>query len=192
MPVRLGAGEEILIKIEAAVATKADGIRLSWESGGGTSIQAECFIRPDSAGEDDAPGATVANTSLAFENPFYAVHLHHPIRAGGAPQSFRVQPSRRCRVEVLDARTGALIAVDADGDGTFRGLGDSIATDVDADGFPDLPADAATGLGEIEILIFPLPGAAPATRDARIELQVKSPAGWKSIAHDILKMPRRP
>ena len=134
----------------------------------------------------------MANTSLAFENPFYAVHLHHPIRTDGAAQSFRVQPSRRCRVEMLDARTGTLLAVDADGDGAFRGTGDSIAADADGDGFPDLPVDAATGLGEIEILIFPLPGAAPATSDARIEVQVKSSAGWKSIAHDILKLPRRP
>jgi tetratricopeptide (TPR) repeat protein len=191
LPLRVGAGEEIIIRIEATIGTGTSGLRLQWQSGE-QSANATCHLRPATAEADDAPGATVSNTSLAFENPFYAVRLHHPVSATGGPQSFRVQPSRRCRVEAYDARSGALLAVDAEGDGAFRSAGDSVAIDADNDGFPDLPVDPATGRGEIEILIFPLPGAAPGATDTRLEVQTKTAAGWKAIAHDILKPPRRP
>ncbi|MEA3207734.1 MAG: hypothetical protein QOE70_791 [Chthoniobacter sp.] len=191
VPVQVGAGEEILIKVEAVMGPGHNALRLRWENGGGSSASAVCHLRPASANADDEPGATVTNTSLAWENPFYAVRLHHPIRiVGGGSRSFRVLPSQRCRVEVFDARSGALLAVDADGDGAFQSAGDSVAIDADADNYPDLPADAASGRGEIEILIFPLPGAAPSTVDTRIEVQTKSATGWNPVARDILKPPR--
>jgi hypothetical protein len=188
LPARIGPGEEMLIKIEAVVADGNGGIRLKWQDGGGAA-QAVCHIQPVLANAEAEPGATVSNTSLAWANPFYAVPLHHPVRTGGEPRSFRVLPSRPCRLELLDARTGAILAVDADGDGAFRSAGDSVASDAGADGFPDLPADATTGLGEIEILVFP---PAPASVvDLRLEVQVKTATGWKSVAHDILKAPRQ-
>jgi len=122
-------------------------------------------------------------------NRFYAVHLHYPIWIVEGSHSFRVNSSRRCRVEVLDARADTLLAVDADGDGAFTSPGDSVFSDSDGDGFPDLPA-GENGLGEIEILIFPLPGIPSGPGDTRIEIQTKARAGWNKVAHDILRPPR--
>jgi hypothetical protein len=61
--------------------------------------------------------------------------------------------------------------------------------DADADGFPDLPTDATTGAGEIELLVFPLAGPPAAKGDTRILLQVKTATGWQTVAHDTLKEP---
>lgn len=197
LPLAVGPGNQVIIEAEATVAAKSAGLRLVWDGAGHTLAATSHFqpeTAPKGAGTDEAdlPGATVDNTSLAFANPFYAVHLHHPFRIerDGAAHSFRVHPSQRCRVEVLDARTGAVLAIDADGDGAFTSQGDSLALDADADGAPDFPADPATGAGEIEILIYPLPGQPPAARDTRIVLEAKTPTGWQALAHDTLKPPR--
>jgi hypothetical protein len=189
VPAQLGAGEEILIKIQGVAGSNAS-VRLEWQCNE-TTVGATCHIRADSTKDSDEPTSTVTNTSIAFENPFYAVHLHHPVRIsdGDSRQSFRVKPSRRCRVEVIEANTGALLAVDADGDGAFTSLGDGVFSDSDADGFPDLPANQ-TGPGEIEVLVFPLPGSPPGPHDTRIEVQTKTATGWEHVAHDILKPPR--
>jgi tetratricopeptide (TPR) repeat protein len=187
LPVRIESGEEIILKLESPVSEKG-GVRIEWKGDGGT-LTANCHLRTES-GDGDLPGVTITNTSLAFANPFYALHLHHPVRVtAAAGKNFRVRPSERRRVEILDAHTGGLLAVDADGDGAFTSMGDSLGGDADADGYPDLPVDPATGRGEIEVLLFPLSGAAVPVRDNRIEIQARVGGGWKTIAHDVLKAP---
>jgi tetratricopeptide (TPR) repeat protein len=190
VPMQIGTGEEILIKVEAAVGAGDGSVRLRWESGE-HSATAVCHLRAASAAPADQPGATVTNTSLAWKNPFYAVAFHHPLRVVGGPHSFRVQASQRCRVEMFDAQSGALLAVDADGDGAFRSAGDSVANDANGDAFPELPAEPTTGRGELEILVFPLAGSGPNTEEIRIEVQTKTTQGWNAVAHDTLKPPPR-
>ena len=70
--------------------------------------------------------ASTIHQHFAQQNPFFSVALYHEIGAeeGGG---FRVRASAPCRVEVYDAESLALLAVDADGDGSFRGVGDLLA-----------------------------------------------------------------
>ena len=187
IPVNLGAGEDLIIDVESPAAEK-ESLRLTWKSGDQT-LHATCDVQPMSGSTRVTPGIVVMNRSLAFENPFYAIHLHHPLRVDGT-RSFRVLPSRRCRVEVLDARTGSVLAVDAEGDGAFSSLGDLIASDENSDHFPDFPADA-NGDGEIEVLIFPLAGAPPPGSETTVEIQTGSGDSWLTVAHDVLKSRRR-
>lgn len=189
IPAQIPPGEDLLIQIEAAVGETDGAIRIAWESGERTA-RAVCHLRRERGdGKATAAESTVSDTSLARNNPFYAVHLYHPVAAAGGGLNFRILPSRPCRVEIIDARDAALLAVDADGDGAFRSAGDNAGIDADRDGFPELPAaTAGDSPAAIEVLIFPLAGAPAATTDTRIEIQTRTAAGiWMTTAHDILK-----
>jgi tetratricopeptide (TPR) repeat protein len=103
---------------------------------------------------------TVIDANLALENPFYSVPLHHHIVRTGADsplsQNIRVVTDRPCRVELVAAETGRVLAVDATGDGGFSGAGDVIFRDDDLDGMPDLRFAADRPVATLEIQLYPL------------------------------------
>ena len=182
--VSLRGYEEFQITAEVSKAA-AGPLELRWQPQAGAVQKATWQIVRD---DHDGADLSVTNASLAGMNAFYALRLHHNIvRQGGDPSSpvdLRVIPSMPMRVEILSAKTGQLLAVDANGDGSLDGAGDVLMSDANEDGFMDL---AIAGDEEIALLIYPVASASETKREATIEVQMKGPEGWETSAKDLLE-----
>lgn len=144
----------VVLTVDADIA-RSGRIQLSWRDEG-DELSAWWSFSQDKTPSDLA----VIGANLALENPFYSVPLHHYIvrgnADGGTSQNLRVITTARCRVEVVDAATGRVLAVDATGDGDFRGVGDVIFADGNLDGSPDVRFDKNQRVAEVEIQVYPL------------------------------------
>lgn len=188
--IELAAGDSLPIDVEVPPTSDPRALTIDWKEADQDGSRSIFQIRPSGKNTPEGELPAVTNTSLSFSNPFYSVPFHHPVyRSDGG--NFRIKPSSRCRVEVLDAETQALLAVDAEGDGSYTGPGDLLALDEDQDGFPQLPRRSENGKPGIEILVFPLPGAAPSAQDLRIEVETKTQDQWQPMARDVLKAARK-
>lgn len=133
--------------------------------------------------------ARLRNDNLALANPFYSVPLHHPLddaaRAVGGTINLRVRARPPARVEIVDDGTGATLAVDARGDGDFRGAGDVLWRDDDGDGYPELRL-TNTKEGGVELYVYP----SRTDADTEIILEARLPDGlWVPQSTDtILRM----
>ena len=186
--VTIPAGDALPIDVETSAIKKRGSLVVEWKSGDGKTSRAAIHFEVKRPGESQDALALVSNRSVAFSNPFYAVHLFHTLSVpSGSTRDVHVKASAPCRVEFLDARTGALLAVDANGDGKFDSRGDSIADDANQDGFPELASKAETGIAEVEILVYPLAGASPLTRDLRVDLFGRDGESWAHVGSDTLK-----
>ena len=183
--VTLHAGEEFLVRL-ACRGDLLGATGLTWEPARGAPQQAGWTL---TRAEADGADIALTNASFAVRNPFYALRLHHALtrRMGdaAAPADFRVTASRPMRLELLAANNGELLAVDANGDGQFDGLGDLLHADQNRDGFVDLSCPAGR-LVEIELLIYPLTNL-EASADASIDVQLHSSSGWETAARNLLK-----
>lgn len=171
----------IVLTVDPAIAD-AGHIQLTWHGEGEDQSAWWSFSR----GRVDSEIAVI-DANLALGNPFYSVPLHHYIvRANpdaGTSQNLRVVTSAPCRVELVDAASGKVIAVDATGDGDFRGVGDVIFADGNLDGCPDLRFDKNQRVATLEIQVYP---SSPGHEiDVRLELQ-KRDGSWASSATDRL------
>ena len=179
--IEIGPGEELLIFLQA--------------QGGKDLLQtATLNVANQSAtwnflwGTDNAPISTV-NASTATDNPFYRVSFFHDIRMRDKAIRFaniRVQTSEPCRVEMVDAERDLLLAIDANGQGTFSSTGDQVYSDADGDGFPDLPRVDAMEGGSLELRVYPL----KKNRPGKIEIKVSVKTGeqWEEQAVDVLNV----
>lgn len=144
----------IVLTVDPILAREGN-IRLTWS--GRAGIQTAWWRYTQGKIEGDV---AVIDANLAVENPFYSVPLHHYIvrmnpDAGGS-QNLRVSTTEPCRVELVDAATGRVVAVDATGDGDFRGVGDVIFADGNLDGVPDLRFDKGQRVATLEIQLYPI------------------------------------
>ncbi|MFH1496534.1 MAG: hypothetical protein ABII82_01795, partial [Verrucomicrobiota bacterium] len=87
------------------------------------------------------------------------------------------------RVELVDAETARVIAVDATGDGDFRGIGDVLFEDRDRDGFPDITYAPGQTARPVEIQVYPS-GRYPSID---VNLDLRNPDGsWTAGSTDRL------
>ena len=125
--------------------------------------------------------ATTLHASLAGWSPFWGVTAYHEVRppAPAARADFRVRASAAARIEVFDAATSALLAVDGEGNGSFADPGDMLACDATLDGYPDTDAPLA-----LFLRIYPVAGTSYA--DDRIDVMLETLAGpaWTVIGTD--------
>jgi tetratricopeptide (TPR) repeat protein len=131
----------------------------------------------------------IVNASLAADNPFYAVPFYHEMYFRGANQelhNFRVKTSEPCRVEVLDAATDKLLAIDADGDGNFDGPGDVLYVDEDGNGFPDFALSKERDLATFELLVYSAPRTTHGQGEIEIRLLIEENNVWVEQAIDRL------
>lgn len=129
----------------------------------------------------------VIDVNLALENPFYSVPLHHYlVRTNadtGHSQNLRVVTTSPCRVEIVDAETGRVLAIDASGDGDFRGVGDVLFSDLTLDGLPDLRFVRGQKIAPLEIQVYPL----ATYTEVGVRLELQNPDGtWTLKSTDRL------
>ncbi len=165
-----------------AVRDATGNVQLTWEAEG--EPQAAWWRYTHGGGE---PDIAVVDANLALGNPFYAVPLHHyVVRPAGRhdqPLNLRVVASAPCRVELVDAETARVIAVDATGDGDFRGIGDVLFDDRDRDGFPDIAFEPGQTARPVEIQVYP----AAKYESVGVNLDLRKPDGtWAPGSADRL------
>jgi tetratricopeptide (TPR) repeat protein len=175
--------DQAIIALTVDSTAAGDGrIQLTWRDEGDEQSAWWRF----SQGRDPNDLAVI-DANLALENPFYSVPLHHyvvrPNADAGTSQNLRVITSAPCRVELVEAATGKVLAVDATGDGDFKGVGDVIFADGNLDGSPDLRLDKNQRVAEVEIQVYPL--SANTEVGVNLELQ-KSDGTWVLSATDRL------
>jgi hypothetical protein len=144
----------IVLTVDPALAKDGD-LQLTWTGQAGPQTAWWRYTQGKVEGD-----VAVIDANLAVENPFYSVPLHHYIvrmnpDAGGS-QNLRVSTTQPCRVELVDAATGKVVAVDATGDGDFKGVGDVIFADGNLDGIPDLRFDKGQRVATLEIQLYPI------------------------------------
>lgn len=162
----------------------ADACRFALEWAGDDDSKAEWNLAGDA---DETRAASTIHQHFAQQNAFFSVALFHEIGGDGAPGGldFRVRARAPCRVETYDAESLALLAVDADGDGRFDGVGDLLARDEDRDGYPDADRSPLP----VVIHVFPVPGE---RYDVPLDLalEVRNGEEWQAIGLDrLIDMP---
>lgn len=163
--------DQATIVLTADAVLARDGrVQLTWR--GEADTQSAWWRFSQAAIDSDL---AVIDANLAVENPFYSVPLHHYIVRqylhASPSQNIRVITSAPCRVELIDPNSGRVLAIDATGDGDFRGPGDVIFADGNLDGFPDLRFEKSQRVGALEIQLYPLDKYDQV--DVRLELQKK-------------------
>jgi len=156
---------------------------ISWQGQSTAQASWEFMASPD------ARDVAVANANLAADNPFYAVPFYHEIYSRSAnPEivNFRVQTSVPCRVEIMDAVTGKLLAIEANGDGDFDGPGDVLYADEDSNGFPDFVLDRNHDTASFELLVYPASSSPRKKSEVEIRLFVERDRAWVEQAIDRL------
>lgn len=158
----------------------ADACRIALEWDGDDDSKAEWNLAGDA---DRYRAESTFHQHFAQQNAFFSVALYHEIggTGEGGGLNFRVRGSTACRVEVYDAESLALLAVDADADGSFGGVGDLLARDEDADGYPD--ADRSPW--PVVLHVFPVSGERY-EEPLDLTLEIRSGDGWAPMGSDRL------
>lgn len=175
--------DQATVMLTAEAAPDATGnVQLTWERAG--EPQTAWWRYTHGGG---VPDIAVVDANLALENPFYSVPLHHFVvrsdRQRGDLLNLRVVTSEPSRVELVDAATSRVIAVDATGNGDFRGIGDILFDDKDRDGFPDIGFEKGQAARAVEIQVYPLAGY----KLVAVNLELRDPDGtWVTGSIDRL------
>lgn len=176
------SAEEVLAIRLVHVQPPAEGVgRIALEWAGDDESKAEWHV----AGDADAyRSESTFHQHFAQQNAFFSVALYHEIgwpEGGPGGLDFRVRGSVPCRVELYDAESLALLAVDADGDGSFGGVGDLLARDADIDGYPDADRSPLP----VVLHVFPVSGERY-EQPLDLTLEVQGGEEWLPIGSDRL------
>jgi hypothetical protein len=187
LPVNFGPSEMVRIFIESSQVRDATTREFSfaWDRPGVAGQTSHwSFSAADSESE-----LTIVNANLIRENPFYLVPLYHAIRArdlSTALRDFRVRCSIPCYVEMIDAATDRLIAVDRRGDGSFREPGDIVYQDENRDLHPDHRFTEAGEVFGMELRVFPVDEAGGAGNRETYTIAIEGLVNgtWKVLAEN--------
>ena len=158
----------------------ADGVRITLAWQGESEATAEWQVAGDAGPFHEE---STFHQHFAQQNAFFSVALYHEIGAERmeAGLNFRTRGSVPCRVEIYDAESLVLLAVDAQGDGDFGGAGDLLAQDADIDGYPD--TDRASQ--PVVLHVFPVHGESY-HKPLDLALDIRIGDEWRPIGLDRL------
>ena len=114
--------------------------------------------------------------NLAEGNPFYAVSLFHEIyhrEFNNGLIDVRVKASVPCHVQIVDEESGAILGVDAEGDGDFLSEGDVLADDSNRNGYPDLQLEPDQEVTGLELRVFPVKSDETSEENSEISITVE-------------------
>lgn len=149
---------------------------LEWIPESGPSRTAYWQIR---IGDEDLPNVQIVNQATARSSPFHAVPLYHEIYVrefDGGLNDLRIMASVPVRVEIWDTANGRLVAVDAQGNGSFADEGDLLLNDENQNLYPDFAAAEGNVAIPFDLLVFPRENGAPEVVTLRLERL--TPSGW--------------
>jgi tetratricopeptide (TPR) repeat protein len=178
---QLAPGRQVVLTIESAPggSTTPNPLVLEWREKVAATAQWEFGY-----GEEHQQLAVV-NANQALDSPFYAVPLFHEVYYRSDADklvNLRVQVSEPCRVEIVDATSRALLAIDAQGDGDFRGAGDVLYADLDSNTYPDFQMSGSLDVRDLELLVFPQHRHARPAREIQVTLSFQHGTGWEPQA----------
>jgi hypothetical protein len=177
--VRIEPGSFALIELSALPDAISKGtLTTVWSSPGQPDRQSVWSFDPAEEGISSA----VIEAGEFKSNPFYSIPIHHHFMQAGdskLPANFRITAAAAARVELYDAGD-RLIAVDANGNGSFGESGDSLFSDTDADGTPDFTAPDS----EISFRIQVYPSAEIPAGGLSLKLESKIAGQWIAVAED--------
>jgi tetratricopeptide (TPR) repeat protein len=181
-PLTLPPGGVLTVRAvyEDPPADAPESVSVAWSGSDATTSRWDVVSDAEASGLE----ATI-HASLVRANPFFSIPLYHEIDSasprGGAPLNFRFRASAPCRVEIYAADDSALLAIDADGNGSYGDPGDLLCRDEDRNGFPDVAATPAP----VVAYVFPATGQSY-DRPLDVGVDVSVQETWKSIGSDRL------
>jgi len=179
-----GTATALYLEATPQVPEATNAVSLVWQ--GVTNLVA----RWEFGGTAAAGEVAVVNASLAEDNPFYSVSFYHELYYRGqatSVQNLRVTASQPCRIEIADASTGQILAIDAHGNGSFNDSGDVLTTDADRDGYPDFLLSHEHDVASFELFVYPSAGTNSVARQTEITLWHQEAGGWMADAVDVLR-----
>ncbi len=200
-PLSLRPGERLslFIEHESPATTAGDSVSILWDSPGQKSPADITFFSAASQ-----PEVSITNTSSFTVRPGWPLPLYQELNYRGpvdTEEDLQFSASIPCRLEIYDADTvhfpsveaGKLIAVDAEGDGSFAGPDDRLdAThDLNGNGQPDIViGDRSRSL---ELYAWPLreflegEEITITARHRRAGPVRRQPSEWQTDAENILR-----
>jgi hypothetical protein len=167
--VRLLPGQKLKVfldyRFQKEAANFSDTLSLSWSDGNGhQDALANVEFRTGAA-----PRSQVINANRAGQRAGWPVPFYHEIYYRGANRQIEnilATTSSAARVEIYNEDTGELLAIDAEGNGDFRGPQDFLDAkqDRDGDGRPDLVVSPQNPVGSLEVYVFPAASTSASTR----------------------------
>ena len=168
-PVHLMPGQQREVYVERGPGVAEESVSVIWQGSSGTATASGTFYSAEGL-----PMASVVNAGVFQLQAGWCIPLYHEIYHRGPRVSvgnLAVAASAPCRLEIFDYDTGRLLAVDAEGDGSYTGAADRVLADEDRDGWPDLViGDRARA---IEIHAWPLSGNSGAGLTVRAGLRAR-------------------
>ncbi len=158
----------------APPAAEPVSLDLTWED------EVRQTVRWDVVGDAEVFGSRAnVSVNLLWDNPFHSIPLYHeiwsPAIAGSAIADFRARASVPCRLEMYRVSDGALLAIDANGNGSYHDEGDFVAFDTNRNAIPDTKEPLA-----VQILAFPHPERAY-TEPLDVTVELRMDDDWVAI-----------
>ena len=181
------AGGTYVIDITGLPSEDGTGteIRCIWTPTGRTNgkVTASWIFEANQTGKRTA----VIDAHELNDNPYYLIPIRHMIqrRDNQRRQSvdFSIEASALTRIEAYDARTGRLLAIDADGDGDFLGRGDLVAVDSNRNNLPDVEFEKGQSNASIILYVKPDDG----NTHTELSIRLLENGTWRTDAIDTIK-----
>jgi tetratricopeptide (TPR) repeat protein len=181
----LSPGEARVVFLQSKAVSSKDAEKIALQWNGATNAAAEWMFETDGAVRETA----IVNVSYEKTNPFFHSAFYHDIYYRGTTETTRnicVQTSVPCRIEFVNASTGRIMAVDANGDGDFEDAGDVLDQDLDTDGYPDFSFSRDHDADALELLVFPGAQDLGSADEIEVKLYVMEEGSWQHQGVDML------
>jgi hypothetical protein len=194
LPLKLDGGDFMKIRLrmnpseKPSAADAASTILVSWSgSVAGETTDARWRYSWDGTSSN----ASVLEAVEAGLNPFIGMPVQHSVHlppGNPEPVPFRMRASSPLRIEYVDAKSGALLAVDNNGNGDLTEAGDLCvgAKAENAAPTPLLVPVTGSSNAEIEVWYFPTTDT-PKDREITLGVELYQDKEWRPHATDRLK-----
>lgn len=133
--------------------------------------------------------ALVLDSADLSATPFIGVPIIHHVgfpKGNSQARSIRLKGPTPLRVEYRDPATGDLLAVDANGNGSFDEEGEFALSTTDQTA-PEVTPQEDSRIGTVEIWLYPIPDH-PWEKDMALQIELHDGTKWAEFATDLLKV----